>query len=370
MAFLSTSSLLVAILSLPSEPEAGVKARRSDLAEFTGRRNELLPANFTCRRRTLQLSPSEAALALEGTITRSLRQRSPIYFWKHVKPAQKRSHREAICTKDRGWHLRSFGSHGFWAQAAREKCDALKRWRQLDSCSAFSLEDLPVDWRLTHGVNQSIRGAGWWRWKPYYLLLELRKLPVGDVLVHVDYDLQFNRRPACLWCIGQNAPRGVAGFHMPCLTDRAWTKRETVAAMNADDAMLDTSQLYAGLLALRRTPFAERFLERWLELVVQGELATDRLSPYVDQHPRFIAHRHDQSILSLLTKQLEVKTYPLPTADHDIRDVWGWDAGYCDETFEWPLSNYRPIPKCAPRRTRFSLRLWAPPRATRARPPE
>jgi len=33
----------------------------------------------------------------------------------------------------------------------------------------------------------------------------------------------------------------------------------------------------------------------------------------------------------------------MPTAMHDVRDVWAWDAGYCDERFEWPLPSYRPM---------------------------
>ena len=301
-------------------------------------------SNFSCRGRTLRLSPTEADLALHGVIDASLRYRSSVYYWKHVEPPQKRSRHEAVCTKDRRWHLRSFGSHSWWAQAAREKCAFLLSWGALDSCSAFDLGDLPLDWRGEHGVNESIRGAGWWRWKPYYLLRELRKLGEGEVLVHVDYDLQFSRQPDALWCIGQNSETGIAAFHMPCLTDRAWCKQEVAASMHATDAMLDTTQLYAGLLAMRRTSFAEQFLEQWLQLVLQDGLATDALSPHVRQHPRFIAHRHDQSILSLLAKQQRVKTYPLPTVDHDIRDVWSWDAGYCKSSFTWPLSSYRPRP--------------------------
>jgi len=34
--------------------------------------------------------------------------------------------------------------------------------------------------------------------------------------------------------------------------------------------MLDTATLYAGLLALRRTPEAEAFLLEWLELTMRG----------------------------------------------------------------------------------------------------
>ena len=63
---------------------------------------------------------------------------------------------------------------------------------------------------------------------------------------------------------------GVAGFHFPCLTDRAWTKREVADALGASDAMLDTTQVYAGLLVLRRTPTAEALLER---AIARGEVS-------------------------------------------------------------------------------------------------
>ena len=147
--------------------------------------------------------------------------------------------------------------------------------------------------------------------------------------MHTDYDLQLTSHPAALWCLGQNAPHGVATFHFPCLTDRwtlaspvphpcptlapplphrcltraphpcltraspnlpphcftplpyptalphcstrrAWTKAEVASTLRSSAAMLDTATLYAGLLALRRTPEAEAFLQEWLELTMRG----------------------------------------------------------------------------------------------------
>lgn len=76
------------------------------------------------------------------------------------------------------------------------------------------------------------------------------------------------------------------------------------------------------------------------QVLLDGELATDAFSE--PQHDAFMAHRHDQSILSILAKQHGVKTFPLPTAAHDVRDVWSWEAGYCNSSFEWPLPNFRP----------------------------
>ena len=29
----------------------------------------------------------------------------------------------------------------------------------------------------------------------------------------------------------------------------------------------------------------------------------------------------------------------MPIAKHDPRDVWAWEAGYCEPGFKWPLDN-------------------------------
>ena len=31
----------------------------------------------------------------------------------------------------------------------------------------------------------------------------------------------------------------------------------------------------------------------------------------------------------------------MPTKVHDVRDVWAWEAGYCEANFRWPLPSYR-----------------------------
>jgi len=308
--------------------------------------------NYTCRNRHFLLPPDEYALATAGHISPALRQRSSSYYWSHTAsdPAQQTARHDAICTKQGGWHLRTFGSHGRWATAAAEKCGPPNagvamsvKAGVLDTCKAFTLDDLPEDWRKAHGLNNHTRGAGWWRWKPYYLLNELRSVPHGDVIVHADYDIVISKTPAALWCLGQNSPQGVATFHFPCLTDRAWTKRETTLALGATDAMLDSATLYAGIVVLRRTAETEAFLQEWLDWTLKGELATDHLDPAVQQEPVFVEHRHDQAILSLVAKRRGIKSYPFPTAQHDVRDVWAWEAGYCQAGFEWPLPDFRPL---------------------------
>ena len=74
---------------------------------------------------------------------------------------------------------------------------------------------------------------------------------------------------------------------------------------------------------LRKTPFALRFLREWLSWATSGEHITDAWDP-ARQYSAFREHRHDQSILSLLAKRHRLKTFPLPTAAHDTRDIWAW----------------------------------------------
>ena len=73
---------------------------------------------FTCRQRPLaNLSSDHSALAHDGTISRRLRRRSPVYYWQTTQ--QRKSRYEAVCTKQAKWHLTTFGSHGRFAAFGR-----------------------------------------------------------------------------------------------------------------------------------------------------------------------------------------------------------------------------------------------------------
>ena len=292
------------------------------------------------------LTAAEFSLAHDGAIAPDLLRRSSSYYWQTA--AQERSRHELICEKTTRWHILTFGSHGNYWELAKRKChgngnggtfapnraETRRLHRQLghkvrnvDTCTNLTVASLPKEWAAAHGINASVRGAGYWRWKPYAIQQKLASMGEGEVLAWMDYDLVLLDHEPWSLCLGQNVEAGVAGFHFPCLTDRAWTKRELADAIGADDRMMDSAQLYGGLVVLRNGPFARRFVGEWLHWATSG-LETDEYDPR-RQHPRFRGHRHDQSILSLLAKKHRVKTFPLPTKSHDVRDVWSWEAGAC-----------------------------------------
>mmetsp|Transcript_22596 Transcript_22596/g.66372 ORF Transcript_22596/g.66372 Transcript_22596/m.66372 type:complete len:529 (+) Transcript_22596:104-1690(+) len=338
-------------------------------------------SSFSCKGREMSgLSRAHSLLAHRGLISPTLRAASTVYYWRHTA-AQERSRHEAVCSKASGWHLASFGSHGSFADRASWICRRARHEiggrsrsaapRVLDSCTTSNLTSLPRRWRVRHNVSRAVRGAGYWKWKPFYLLKRLAKLADGDVLVHLDYDLTITDDASALFCLGQNAERGVALIHFPCWTDRQWSKAELVRALNATDAMLDTAQVYGGVVVLRKTPFAVQFLREWLQVATDPDrdLSEDvpcrrhdppgceqraRRPPGCEcaewatpQDPAFREHRHDQSIVSLLAKRHGLKTFPMPTASHDPRSLWSWDAGYCEAA--WPLETSRGGERYLPR---------------------
>ena len=173
-----------------------------------------------CRRKTFtNLTADQLALARDGTIPQRLRSASPVFYWQTTR--QHRSRREAICTKNTAWHATTFGSHGKFADLARMKCRRAAQVRPvISTCTNLTLQDLPPRWAKANGATRGSRGAGYWRWKPYTLLRRLQALGDGEVLVHFDYDLAIGHNLSALYCLGQNAPRGVVTFHFPCWTDR------------------------------------------------------------------------------------------------------------------------------------------------------
>ena len=311
-------------------------------------------SSFTCRGRTLHgLSDDHAVLAHDAQITPSLRARSPVYYWRTT--TQDKAQHEAICTKaESKWHVVTFGSHAKWAALANRMChwpepkvNPTMKYRRhgigrvVDSCTNLTLASLPDEWARANNITIASRGAGYWKWKPYLILQKLEAVADGDVVAWLDYDLIVAHDLTALFCLAQNAASGIALFHFPCHVERFWTKVELAEAMGATDAMLDTVQIYGGLVIIRKTAETIAFVREWLRWTLEGEWTTDALDPK-RQHRHFKAHRHDQSILSLLAKKRNLKTFPFPTKSHDVRDVWTWDAGYCEPGFVWPLPNHRP----------------------------
>ena len=322
-----------------------------------------LACNLSCHGALLRVHGAEADMACDSTIPQTLRQRSHVHYWRSTSSRQMPPQQAALCVKTASWHVLTFGSHGSYAAQARGLCARVRASQpQVDGCTALDIASLPHNERSQLGIDVNVQGIGWWKWKPLVISRALgsHDLQAGDILLYLDRDAPVgNASLTSLFCLGQNsgAQHGVAAFHAPCFTDRAWTKRALVVAMRATAEQLDTSSLWAGLLVFRKQPAAFRLVGEWLQWARRGAFDGIQLEPgetndyrctswrarwirqggntTLTEDPVFCDHRHDQSVLSMLVKQQGIKTYPVPVQGHDVRDVWLWEAGFCEA--EWPL---------------------------------
>jgi len=171
---------------------------------------------------------------------------------------------------------------------------------------------LPRAWRRQHAsVLAARRGAGFWLWKPKLVAMTLARAPEGVAVFYCDSGARW---------IGSVEPYAalleagdVVAFTLgPALTDLAWTKADARAAVGLAEALAREPQRLAAFLLLRNSPRSRAVVAEWLALCEAGDLLTDAPGR-LPEAPEFEAHRHDQSLWSLVCKARGVIAVPDPS---------------------------------------------------------
>ena len=175
-------------------------------------------------------------------------------------------------------------------------------------------------------LMEAKRGAGYWCWKPALIQETLNKYEDGSVVVYVDagctlrksstwnmmlrlmdrYDSIVFQYDAVQPQWEQFGSSSSANFH--------WTKRATLEFLDGylkDSHYRTNSQVWGGVLLMKNKE--NSLLKQWRHLVFTYPqlIADPDAEERNHQHDGFIAHRHDQSILSALTSK-EPQTLILP----------------------------------------------------------
>ena len=89
-----------------------------------------------------------------------------------------------------------------------------------------------------------------------------------------------------------------------------WTKRATLEAFNADEeAMRARRMVLAGVLVLRAGPIMRDLVREWENRMADVRIVDDSPSP-AGEHAEFRAHRHDQSVFTLLAQTRGLQWIP------------------------------------------------------------
>jgi hypothetical protein len=163
-------------------------------------------------------------------------------------------------------------------------------------------------YRQNRFVLDQPRGAGFWLWKPYIIQRLLEEISVGDMLIYSDAAITVigSLTPLFDLCVSAGGVLVFAGHYdgiggRPNIC-RVWTKRDCFVLMGCDnESYYSAPMLDAAFIVLSKTAKAETLVREWLEYCKQPAILTDGPNVHGRENlPGFLAHRHDQSVLSLL----------------------------------------------------------------------
>lgn len=165
-------------------------------------------------------------------------------------------------------------------------------------------------------MAQNMRGFGYWLWKPLLVTAMLDEMEEGAILLYADGGCEFSRLGTERFkqYVALADRHGGLFFRLPH-AEIEYSKRE-LREFLATSAEEDASpQVQATLFMIKNSAEGRAFVAHWLATCRKDgmRLLTDDLDPE-KQSERFIGHRHDQSILSILVKRSRM--WLLDAEDH------------------------------------------------------
>lgn len=158
------------------------------------------------------------------------------------------------------------------------------------------------------------RGAGYWIWKPYFLLKAMSEAKKDDIVVYCDCGIEVINSLNPLFEICKKLG-GKMLFRTHGQINRKWTKRDCFVLMNCDAPEYWNAEQVMGSFSIFLNNDSNRaFVEEWLNYCCNKNIVTD--IPNIcglENLPEFKEHRHDQSILSLLAVKHKLEIFRNPS---------------------------------------------------------
>lgn len=151
-------------------------------------------------------------------------------------------------------------------------------------------------------ILDSVKGAGYWLWKPYTILKRLLELPEGDILFYLDGDCTFQAKPTVFENQAKKHGLSLIECH-PRWSIKAMTKRDCLILLDADkEPILSAPQVWAAAVTILNNAETRGFVLDWLLGCCNADILIDGPSHLAPDYP-MIQHRWDQSVLSILARK-------------------------------------------------------------------
>lgn len=185
-----------------------------------------------------------------------------------------------------------------------------------DKIISYSPKDIePSFLKRNKKILSQKRGNGYWLWKPYFIKKTLELLNDGDFLFYCDSGAYFIKPITPLIDISLDTGQDIIVFELKPRQEKIWTKRDAFKLMDCDSAKYTNSKQRLGGFSLwKKSAYTMNFVDEYLGYAQDERIITDALNQCGHpNYPEFEEHRHDQSILSLLSKKHDLVAYRDPS---------------------------------------------------------
>jgi hypothetical protein len=173
----------------------------------------------------------------------------------------------------------------------------------------FSTKDIDSNFYNEHiEILNQRRGAGYWLWKPYFINKVLTNVNYGDIIFYVDAGNIFLYDPSFLYeKINEN--NGVILFDNRDGVQNGESsknfiscKKDCFVLMNCDSIeYINGNHLNASYQIYSKNDFTLKFVKDYLESCKNKYILTDTPNQHGQNYDGYYDHRHDQSVLSLIS---------------------------------------------------------------------
>lgn len=208
----------------------------------------------------------------------------------------------------------TFSTDNFESIRKKNVATAISKGK-VDKVFEYTLKDIDSDF---FHENRSIlnykKGAGLWLWKPYFIAKALEKINDGDYLIYSDAGSYFINSVNYLINSLEQSSQDLMVFELP-LISKQWTKKETFLRMEVDLDLYETrNQILANHILIKKTAYSVSFIKEFLEICCDEiAISNQQFDSTIKESEDFLAHRMDQSILSILSQKWGLSPFRDPS---------------------------------------------------------
>ncbi len=214
---------------------------------------------------------------------------------------------------------------------------------EFDTVKGYSPEDLPIDFKDKFADILKIpRIAGCGLWRPKIILEKLKEMNNGEYLLYLDAGCKLNAKGKKRFFeyinMLDNSNKGIITIRMSgnngpgsLCKEKEYSRREIFEYFNVkqNSEIRENPQCLSGVLLMKKNEHLMEIILKWMQAVYDNPLMFTDIYNDRNQDKSFIANRHEQSVLSILTQ-----IYGSINIDGD--ESWIQPLG-CGESLNYPF---------------------------------